>query len=102
VLFSDTNFSFSNFEHTKLQKILLTDSNFSSACLAECFLKEIELKNMNLNTCDFFKTSLKGIDFRDSRIEGIQISDTFKELQGVIVDTYQAAELARFLGVLIR
>lgn len=102
VLFSDSNFTYSNFEHSKWQKVIITASNFSNTCLTECILKEIELKDVTLNNCDFFKTPLKGLDFRESKIEGIMISDSHKELMGVIVDTYQAAVLARFLGVEIK
>jgi hypothetical protein len=99
---TESNFSYSNFEHSKFQKVLLTASNFSNACLAEVTVKELELKEIEFNQCDFFKTALKGIDFRDCRIEGIIVSDTHKELEGVIVDTYQAAGLARYLGVEVK
>lgn len=97
-----SNFTYANFEHSKFQKLILSSSNFSNACLAECILKEIELKDVTLNNCDFFKTPLKGIDFRESRIEDVILSDTHMELRGAIVDTYQAAALARFLGVVIK
>ncbi len=102
VNFSDSNFTYSNFEHSKFQKVILASSNLSNACLAECILKEMELKEVILNNCDFFKTPLKGIDFRESTIDGILLSDNYKELAGAIVDTYQAAALARLLGLVIK
>jgi uncharacterized protein YjbI with pentapeptide repeats len=102
VLFMDCNFSYSNFEHSKFQKVILQKSNFTNACLAEGILQEMEWKDVVLNNCDFFKTPLKKMDFRECQIDGIMISDTHKELEGVIVDTYQAAALARFLGVVIK
>lgn len=102
VLFRDSNFSYSNFEHSKIQKVGIYDSNFGNACLAECILKELALKNAVLDRCDFFKTPLKGMDFRESSIEGILLSETYKELLGAVVDTYQAAALARFLGVEVK
>jgi uncharacterized protein YjbI with pentapeptide repeats len=102
VLINDGNFTYANFEHSKFQKVLITTTNFSNAALAECILKEIELQKVIFNHCDFFKTPLKGIDFRDSDIDGIVLSDNYKELVGAIVDTYQAAALARFLGVEVK
>jgi uncharacterized protein YjbI with pentapeptide repeats len=102
VLFSESNFTYSNFGHSKLQKMIFSSSDFSNAYLAECKLKEMEINDVSFNGCDFFKTPLRGIDLRNSRIDGLLISDGFKELEGVTVDLYQAAGLARFLGVNIK
>jgi uncharacterized protein YjbI with pentapeptide repeats len=102
VSFQDSNFTYSNFEHSKLQGLTMKASDFSNTCLAECTLKNLELEEALLKRCDFFKTSLKGIDFRNSNIEGITVSDTLVELRGAVVDPFQAAELSRFLGIVIK
>lgn len=49
----------------------------------------------------FFGTLLNGLDFTSSRMEGIVVSDTGKELRGAIVSVSQAADLARVLGLVI-
>ena len=102
VRFVDSNFTYSNFEQSKFQKVIITSSNFGNACIAEGILKDLVLEDVTLENCDFFKTPLKGIDFRESRIDGILLSDTHNELVGAIVDTYQAASLARFLGIEVK
>lgn len=56
---------------------------------------------MNLSRVDFFKTQLEGIDLSDSNIEGIMVSDTFRELRGLKIGPMQAMDLVRFLGVKI-
>lgn len=57
---------------------------------------------MKLNRANLFGTALRGLDLRGCEIEGILISDEKKELAGVVVDLYQAAELARLMGLVIR
>ena len=44
---------------------------------------------------------MKGLDLSDCTIEGILVSDQFKELAGVKVNLFQAAELAKLMGVKI-
>lgn len=45
---------------------------------------------------------MRGVDFSDSTIHGLVLSDDYSELQGAVVDLYQAAELAKRLGVVIK
>ena len=62
----------------------------------------IQIAILLFNTADFFKTPLKGVDFTNCDIDHICISDNWSELRGLIVNPFQAAELAKFLGVTVR
>ena len=42
---------------------------------------------------------LKGIDLSDCTIERIILSDSFRELKGATINSVQAADLIRLLGV---
>ncbi|MCI9076787.1 MAG: hypothetical protein HFH10_13590 [Dorea sp.] len=42
------------------------------------------------------------MDFSDSVITELLLSDDSRELKGAIVDLYQAAELAKRLGIIIK
>ena len=65
-------------------------------------LQQIELSRCSFVQAEFFKTPLKGIDFTDCTLDGIRLSEGKSELKGAIVSSYQAAELARLLGVIIK
>ncbi len=67
--------------------------------------QENRLKNIILRQTDFtqaqvFKTSLNGIDFSDSIIEGIAVSS--EDIKGAIVGQFQAIDFLYLLGVKIR
>ena len=50
----------------------------------------------------FFKTPLKGMDFTTCDIKGLVLSDECSEVRGAVMDLYQAAELAKRLGIVIK
>ena len=50
---------------------------------------------------NFFNTKLEGIDFSTSNIDGIIVSDNFKELKGIKVNEIQAIELSKLIGIKI-
>ena len=42
------------------------------------------------------------MDFTTSQIDGLVLSDSCEELRGLTVDLYQAAELSKRLGLMIK
>ena len=48
---------------------------------------------------EFFRTPLKGIDLSSCNIEQLLVSSEKTELKGVIVNTAQAVEFAKLLGI---
>lgn len=99
VLFSDCNFQYANFTFSKWQNVLVCQTTFSESSLEECKLKNLVLDNADLKRVGFFNTPLKDIDFTTSDISGISASPY--ELNGAKVNTVQAAELAKLLGVIV-
>ena len=47
-----------------------------------------------------FRTNLKGIDFSTSNIDGIIIDK--EDLKGLIVNQFQAVELSKLLGIVVK
>ena len=62
--------------------------------------KNIVLKNADLTQAQFFKSSLNGIDFSDSLIDGIVVS--IEDLKGAIINEFQAVDLIGLIGVKIK
>ena len=98
----DSVFSYANFSGTSWESAVLNGCDLQESYLEECRLKKTELNRVKLNRANLFGTALRGLDLRSCEIEGILISDEKKELAGVVVDLYQAAELARLMGLVIR
>ena len=47
-----------------------------------------------------FRTSLKNVDFRTCNIEGITVEK--EDLQGMIVNEFQAIDLSKILGIIVK
>ena len=102
VRMEDSVFSYANFSGTSWESAVLNGCDLQESYLEECRLKKTELNRVKLNRANLFGTALRGLDLRGCEIEGILISDEKKELAGAVVDLYQAAELARLMGLVIR
>lgn len=97
----ESNLSYASFAKSKFERANIS-AELQDASFAECRLKSFEFENSDLTRADFFKTSLKGLDLRSCRIDGIVLSDSLAELRGAVVDIYQAAALALKLGIEIK
>lgn len=112
------NWTDSSLHHLHWQDCQLRYANFSQAILEavqfiRCGLQESSLSackrkkacswtDCDLTHADFFQTPLKGLDFSNCQIDGLLLSDDYHELQGLTVNTLQAIELAKLLGVIIQ
>lgn len=74
----------------------------SDAFFATCSLKQMKLDQSQFINTEFFKTPLKDLDFTTCILEGISVSTEGNELKGALVNVYQAAELAKLLGIVIK
>ena len=63
-------------------------------------MKNTYFDNSDLTRAQFFKTSLKGIDLSNNKIEGIAI--TIEDIKGAIIDQLQAVDLLYLLGVKLK
>lgn len=102
VTFGDCNLEYANLDSCIMASVFMGQSDFSHGALSACRFKDVCIKECRFIESSFFKTILKGLDFSDSELAGIQISDDFKELEGAAVNTWQAVELARLLKLVIK
>lgn len=99
---SDTTFSYANFNGSKISAAEILDTDMSHANLSECKLEKTKLSKVKFIGTGFFKTSLRGVDFTESDLEAPEISDTCAELRGATITIFQAAEIARLMGINIK
>jgi uncharacterized protein YjbI with pentapeptide repeats len=62
----------------------------AGAVFSECDLAEADLTG----------STLKGVDFRGSNLAGIHVEE--RQLQGTIIDSLQAIQVALLLGINVR
>ena len=62
--------------------------------------KNIIFQQVDLTQAQFFKTSLKGIDLSDSKIEGLAIS--LEDIRGAKINQFQAIDLLYLIGVKLK
>ncbi|MBE7719993.1 pentapeptide repeat-containing protein [Lacrimispora indolis] len=98
----DCNFNYGNFDSSRLEHIRFSDTQIRGGFLTQCRCKAVEWNRANLENASFFKTVMRGMDFTSSMIQGLVLSDGCPEIKGAVVDLYQAAELAKYLGVVIK
>ncbi len=98
----ESNFDYANFDSSKLEHIRFSGTQLRGSSITQCRCKAVEWNRVCLENASFFKTMLNGMDFTDSVIQGLMLSDDCREVRGAVVDLYQAAELAKYLGVVIK
>lgn len=101
VTVADCNFRYAGFDRTSMHTVQITDSSLYGANMAGCTLKNLMLQQVDCSSVSFFQTPLKGLDFTTCHLDGIVVSGDFRELRGAIVNPYQAAELAKLMGLVI-
>lgn len=96
----ESNFKYSNFSNSNIKECNISNSDFSSSEFEEVIFNKLDLKEVSFISTRFFKTKLGLIDFRDCNIDGI--SAEIKDLKDMIVTEYQAMELSKMLGIIIK
>jgi uncharacterized protein YjbI with pentapeptide repeats len=84
------SFKAARFDHCVLREASFDGSDLSGVIFRDCDLSQADLRN----------TKLKGADLRGSTLSGVQVG--IRELQGVIVTSIQAIQLAGLLGMTIQ
>lgn len=95
-------FSFANFDGAKGDRLHLKGCKLDCASLSACELRRLVMEETDFTGASFFKTPLAGLDFTSCTIEGMQVSSSLSELKGAVVTAYQAAGLAKLMGLVIR
>lgn len=96
----ETLFKYANFSASSLEEVLFKKCDLSNSSFTECKLKSTYFEVSKLEQTQFFKTKLKGIDISTCEINGI--ITTFDDIKGLIVNNFQAIELSKLLGLIIK
>ena len=97
----DCTFAYGAFNRCLWKIVRAHTCDFSSADMSEMGLRSISLDDNRFVGTNFFRTKLAGLDFTSCQLEGIVISDAMVEVYGAKLGLYQAAALARRLGIII-
>ena len=98
----DSAFSYASLAKTKLEDVRMSCCDFSHADLAELRQRRIEFDDVRFAGTSFFRANLEGVDFSTCQLADIVLSDAMGELRGCSMDLFQAAGIARRLGVNIK
>lgn len=102
VSFADCHMTEAGFDTARMGYIRAENTDFTESSFSKCRITNTDWKNVCFEKANFFKTVLKGVDFSACNINGITISDGRRELEGVIVNMFQAVELAKRMGIVIK
>ena len=97
----DSSVAYANSSKSRWENSAVSNCSFKESFWAEVRLKKLTLAASVFSGADFFKTPLKDLDFSDCKIDGITVSETFKELRGMQINLLQSADIARLLGIKI-
>lgn len=97
-----SSMNYANFDDCKIEKMRTENTELNFSNISDCRVKNLEWDRTQLSRVNFFKTPLKDMDFSTSVIDGLVLSETCQELKGASVDLYQAAELAKRFGIIIK
>ena len=86
-----------NIVDTKTKELTIKESDFTESSFFNVELPKIILENNNFKSSEFMQTKLSGIDFSTCNIEGIKRDE--KGIKGIMVNQFQAIDLARLLGI---
>ncbi|MDK0716861.1 pentapeptide repeat-containing protein [Clostridium perfringens] len=89
-----------NLSFSTLKEVEFKDCDLTGAVIQEANLKKVNFQNVNLKESIFRGTNIKDIDFRTCNIEDIDLN--MENLKGGIFTAYQALELSKFLGIIIK
>ena len=78
----------------------MESTNLQSTSMNEVTWKNIAFSECNLNKSELVRTKLKGIDFSTCELNGITVN--ISDLNGAIVNEFQALELSKLLGLKIK
>lgn len=101
VRFKDCTLSFASFVRSRWKHVDLLGCDLTGADMAEMEQRFVRVSDCRFVDTSFFRTSLMGIDFTTSVLENVSFSDSMTEFYGTKLSVYQAASLARLLGIIV-
>lgn len=99
--FTGCQMAYANFGLARLTDALLTGCELPHASFGESRLQKTAFTDCRLSGAEFFRTSLRGMDMRTNRIDGIVLGDR-SEIAGATFTSLQACQLALLLDIRIQ
>ena len=100
--FSESNLKYAFLEQSQLESIQFAHCELTEASFAAVMFKNAEMIESQFIRNNFFKTSLKQIDFSNCDFIAPLVSDHQSELKGIIVNPMQALDLVSLWGITIK
>ena len=97
---TDSNLEYANFSNTNFEGILFKNCDLSSVAFSECKFKNLYFENSKLIYTQFFGTKLNNIDVSSCDMYGIVTK--MEDIKGLIVNDFQAVELSKLMGIVIK
>ena len=94
--------NYANFDACKLENLLVDKTELNSSNLTQCKCKDIQWRQAALTNASFFKTPMRAWTFQTARSRDLCYPMTIRNLKGAVVDLYQAAQLSKRLGIIIK
>ncbi len=101
VTFVRCSLSFSAFTRSRWRHVSIIGCDFTGADMAEVNQRFVRVSECRFIETNFFRTALAGMDLTTSVLENVSFSDSMTEFYGTKLSVYQAASLARLLGVIV-
>ena len=95
-----SNLSYTNFYKVNMRNVIIYESEFYDSTFNESKFTKLSQDRNVYKKVQFIETLLSGIDFSTSSIEGLTVG--MKEIKGGIFNEFQAVELAKLLGIVIK
>ncbi|MDE6473476.1 MAG: pentapeptide repeat-containing protein [Clostridia bacterium] len=89
-----------NLAQANIKTMTITKSNFEHMMFCETKIKNLQVDQVDFCHAEIVGTVLRDVDFSTCIFEGIRI-DT-KSLQGIIINKFQAYNLVKLLGVIVK
>lgn len=98
----DSTCAYAFFTKAKLEDVAVRATDFAHADVSEARLRRVAFDDVRFAGTSFFRTSLAGVDLSTCQLADIVLSDAMGELRGCRMDLFQAAGIARRLGVVVK
>ena len=102
VSFSNCRLDLANCNAAALRDVAFRDCSMEDAALSGCRVRGLTLDRCALTRVNFFQTPLAGVDLTSCTLIEPVFSASAAELKGAVVDLFQAAQLARRFGIVIK
>jgi len=101
-LLEQGRFSAANWNQSRLREVRFSSSALTGSFFSRCTFTGVEFQQCDLNQVNFFHTPLEHVDLTTCTIDALVLSEHCDELKGAVVDLYQAAELSRRMGLVVK